>query len=112
MPNAVTTQPKPEVNTDKPFVMPVPARGQQVLFYPNANVNAYGRTIATVLRITRTNCELTLGGRIYEGVRHVDDPALKTNEHARAFGCWEMTDRDKMLNSLEQRVSKLESLLK
>lgn len=97
---------------DKPFEMPRPDRGQMVMFYPNCQTTQGNRLLGYVMRITRSNVELNVSGRLYEGVRHRDDPVLKTNQHARAFGCWEFTERDKKLDALEERLSKLESLLK
>lgn len=108
MPTA-TKKTKPE---DTQFVMPQPERGQAVMFYPNCQTTAANRLMAYVMRKTRTNCELLVSGRVFEGVRHRDDPVLKTNKHARQFGCWEFTERDKKLDALEDRLEKLESLLK
>lgn len=107
-----TATKKSDVKTDDSFTMPQPDRGQAVMFYPNCQTTPANRLMAYVMRVTRSNCELLVNGRVFEGVRHRDDPKLKTNAHARQFGCWEFTERDKKLDGLEERLDKLESLLK
>lgn len=105
MPSATKQQVQPEAH----FYMPVPDRGQMVVFYPAGNVSTANRHMAYINKVSRNNIEVLLSGRLFEGVRHVTDPKLETNPNAKAFGAWDFTDRDKKLDLLAEKVRLLDS---
>lgn len=94
------------------FVMPRPAIGQLVLWYPNADPNA-APEVAAVRRRGHRNIVVGLGGGLpRESVRHVDDPKLKLSPSQRENGAWDFTDRDKQYASMHSELTDVKSRLK
>ena len=102
MPESMTAQP-----TQPPaeFEMPRPHRGQSVLYYPQGIRQPQRACVALVTAVGRRNLELNQNGMLREGVRHVDDPVLQSNRHARELGSWEQCGWDA---DVQKRITKLE----
>ena len=53
----------------------------------------------------------TADGRVFEGVRHVDDPKLEWNNDHRENGSWDFSDEWKRLEKERQELkSRIEAL--
>jgi hypothetical protein len=103
------------------YVMPKPARGQQVLWFPHAN-RTEEPEIAFAIKVgTRTLVIQTAGGVSIDTVRHIEDPKLQLNEHQRLSGAWafpegqsdaesqkQLVQLRNQMSALEQRVKALE----
>lgn len=96
-----------------PYVMPVPQRGQAVMYYPNGVVGAQNAMVGYVLSVSRANIELNVAGMLRETVCHQSDPVVKENQFARKCGVWDFSPRDllvdKQIAELTARVAALEA---
>lgn len=98
------------------FVMPRPAVGQAVVWYPSGTKESLPET-AFVLRVGTKNCVIQrASGMAMESVRHINDPKLALNAFQRETGAWDFTEYDKQIqeklgsgDSLAARVKDLEA---
>lgn len=89
------------------WVMPRPARGQQILWYPDADRHKEPE-IAFVQTVSHRTLTIQIGRQSMDQVRHINDPKLKINEFQRQNGAWDFpADKHKVFD-LEQRVATLE----
>lgn len=92
------------------FVMPRPARGQAIVWYPHG-VKDGNSEVAFVLSIGTRNIIISrASGVCEEGVRHIDDPKLSFSADQRESGAWDFTDHDKDLAQLKLDVAELKAL--
>lgn len=113
-----TQTPPANPGSGENFRPPAVHRGQQVIFYPRAIINASTRVLGTVQSSNHRTAEINVNGRIWEGAHHVEDPILQTKPRSREFGAWEICPRDREIDDklsrfdeLEHRVCELEQLL-
>ena len=93
------------------FVMPKPARGSSVVWFPGGQ-RTKEFEVGFVTGVGRSAVQLRLAsGYNKESVRHADDPRLLLNEHQRENGAWDFTDSDKIIVSLEKLVHELRDRL-
>ncbi len=104
------------------FVAPEVLVGQDVLYYPMANVNSrkpsMGKIIWTGQNQRIVNIlEVDAYGRtlVRECVRYITDPKLKLNEDQREFGAWDYTPFYKreceIRDDIEERIASVEQAL-
>ncbi len=75
------------------FDMPDVRIGTPVVFYATGQVVGHPM-LGFVVRISRTGRTImirTSDGRVFEGVRHCDDPKLDRSVEIRESGCWDFT---------------------
>ncbi len=89
--------------------MPVPHRGQAVVFYPNGIVSDQNSMVGYVTAISRTSIELNVNGILKETVSHKTDPRVVHNQFVKRCGVWDFSPHDSMVNT---RLSQLEAQLK
>jgi hypothetical protein len=93
------------------FKMPVPPRGQSILWYPSG-LKSSKAEIGFVLRVGARNIVINLAsGLARESVRHVDDPKLQTSVEQREGGAWDFTDDWKEIQALRKDVTELKKLV-
>lgn len=89
------------------FVMPKPARGQAIVWYPHG-VKDCNSEVAFVLQVGTRNIILSrASGVCEESVRHIDDPKLQFSAEQRESGAWDFTDHDKTQISHSQQIADL-----
>jgi hypothetical protein len=93
-----------------PFTMPKPARGQPILWFPDANRHAIPE-VGFVREIGHSSLVIYVGGVPLDSVRHIDDPRLKQNAHQRENGAWDFPESERDMITLRERVDKLEALV-
>ncbi len=89
------------------YVMPRPARGQQVLWYPDAD-RTKEPEIAFVKGVSKRSLVLQVNGVAIDTVRHVNDPKMKVNEFQRVNGGWDYPETELRLQELLKRIESLE----
>jgi hypothetical protein len=92
------------------WVMPRPARGQQVLWFADAD-RLKEPEIAFVQTVSHRTLTIQIGRQSMDQVRHLNDPKLKINEFQRQNGAWDFPADNKKVFDLEQRVATLEKQL-
>lgn len=102
-----------EIEKLEAFVMPKPARGQQVLWYPRG-IKSETPEVAFCREVGKRGIVLAIGGVSYESVRHIDDPKLALNEHQREGGAWDFpgdptAELQSKFAKLEERFAALEA---
>lgn len=80
--------------------------GQQVLFY--ANAERRNPSLAVVTAVGQSTIECIIGNRGKYSVHHVDDPGLVANHNWREFGAWDITDQEKMISRVLDRLADIE----
>lgn len=109
---AVVAEPVPV--EPEPWKMPVPTRGQIVVFYHRATVSERNADIAHVMKVGERSIEVAFRGQGYSEVLHKDDDRLIANPDLRmdVDGVWDFTQEKKNLDStiteLERRITQLE----
>lgn len=110
--NATTVEP---TNEPAKYVMPIPHRGQAVVFYPNGIVTDQNSMVGYVTAISRTSVELNVNGMLKETVSHKNDPRVAHNQFVKRCGVWDFSPHDTMVNDrlvqLEAQVKALQELL-
>lgn len=93
-----------EINT---YLMPKPARGQAVIWFPNADRGNPGE-VCFVLKVGHRNIDLRpASGLPRTAVFHVDDPRLRQSDIVREGGAWDFCEKDKADNTLKAEVAEL-----
>ena len=97
------------------FDMPDVRVGAPVVFYATGQVVGHPM-LGYVVRVARTGRTImirTSDGRIFEGVRHCDDPKLDLSVEIRETGCWDFTPEWKRQEAdrveIKARLSSLEA---
>ena len=99
-----------EVAQVEQFRMRKPAIGQQVVWYPHADVNELPQ-IAFALEVGARALVLQVAGTAIDGVRHITDPKLHMNEHQRANGAWDFPESEKDMAMLKHRTEQQDAKL-
>lgn len=97
-----------EVAQVEQFRMRKPAVGQQVVWYPHADVNELPQ-IAFALEVGARALVLQVAGTAIDGVRHLTDPKLKMNDHQRLNGAWDFPESEKDMAMLKHRTEQFEA---
>lgn len=111
---SVAVAPEPVPVEPEPWKMPVPTRGQIVVFYHRATVSERNADIAHVMKVGERSIEVAFRGQGYSEVLHKDDDRLIANPDLRmdVDGVWDFTQEKKNLDStiteLERRITQLE----
>ena len=99
-------------NTSLEFSMPEVMEGTAVFFHAAHNTNE--PRLAWIIKVSRTGRNVmlrTADGRVFEGVRHVDDPKLEWNNDHRENGSWDFSDEWKRLEKERQELkARIEAL--
>ena len=102
---------KVQENVDA-FTMPVPMRGQSVLWYRSGLKGGHAE-VGFVLKVGTRNIVLNLAsGLAQDTVRHIDDPKLQLSVEQRGSGAWDFTDDWKTIQALRKEVSELNASVK
>lgn len=90
------------------WVMPRPARGESVLWYPDGDKNKEPE-IAFVKEVSKRSIVANINGVAWDTIRHIDDPKLKLNEYQRTNGGWDFISKNnEEFDDLKKRVEALE----
>lgn len=92
---------------EQTFKMPRPARGQQIVWFADADKKKVAE-VGFVREVGSRSITILLNGGAYDTVRHIDDPLLLRNEFQRINGAWDFAENDKDVATLKTRVAELE----
>lgn len=92
---------------EQAFKMPRPAKGQNVVWYPDGDRKKLPE-VGFVREVANRSITIMLNGGAYDTVRHVDDPILLRNEFQRTNGAWDFAENDRDLAKLKEQVASLE----
>lgn len=102
-----------EVSSEN-WKMPVPLRGQPIVFYPRSTLSITNSQLAFVSSVHTRSIEIVSGSQGFGDVYHRDDPRLVDNPDLRLeiHGVWEFLEKESSIEvkiaELEERVAKLE----
>lgn len=92
--------------------MPRPARGQQILWFSDAD-RTKEPEVGFVQTIGNRSLVIQVGRTAMDSVRHIDDPKLQLNETQRAHGAWDFPQSEKaLLQEFAELKSRVEALEK
>jgi hypothetical protein len=92
---------------EQAFKMPRPARGQQIVWFPDADRKKTPE-VGFVREVANRSLTILLNGGAYDTVRHVDDPLLLRNEFQRVNGAWDFAENDRDVAKLKEQVCAME----
>lgn len=94
--------------------MPMPSRGQPVVFYYRCTVSEKNADIGFVATVGKTSIGISYRNQGYDECYHKDDPRLKANPELKndIGGVWDFTkeklQNDARLSAIEKRLENLE----
>ena len=83
------------------FKQPEVMHGDIVMYYPNCSRQRPLNAHVNAINVNSINvCLLGDGvGKVFYGVRHIDDPSLESNDNFKKAGGWDFPPRQKQLEA-------------